>query len=205
MRPSKRNELISAWDENLFEAYSIKEIMLRTHKSSKPWVFNNLKHLVKEGLLVSERKGNIGLYSLNWENPLLSAVIQSLRMDKLLSFERLDVISDIIHKVPLRGYCLVVFGSYAEGAQKRDSDMDICFLVDDGEAEKKIRPFYKLARLGSPMELDAHFITYADFIEMLLRDEENLGKQIAMKHQVFYNPDIFYMLLREANRHGYRK
>jgi hypothetical protein len=41
-------------------------------------------------------------------------------------------------------------------------------------------------------------------IEMLLNDEENLGKQIARKHMNVYNHQIFYDILKEGIKNGFR-
>ena len=43
-----------------------------------------------------------------------------------------------------------------------------------------------------------------DFIKMLLRDEENLAKQIFRNHILFFNPDIYYKLMMEAHKNGFR-
>jgi hypothetical protein len=39
---------------------------------------------------------------------------------------------------------------------------------------------------------------------MLLAEEENLGKQVFRKHIVFYNADIYYQLIKEAYKNGFR-
>jgi hypothetical protein len=41
-------------------------------------------------------------------------------------------------------------------------------------------------------------------MKMLLRNEENLGKQIFRNHMLFFNPDIYYRLIRKAHKHGFR-
>ena len=43
-----------------------------------------------------------------------------------------------------------------------------------------------------------------EFLEMLMVDEENLGKQIARKHLSIYNPHIFYSLLKKGIKNGFR-
>ena len=47
-------------------------------------------------------------------------------------------------------------------------------------------------------------VTFEDFVKMLLREEENLAKQIFIKHKLFYNSEIYYQLLKEAHKHGFR-
>jgi len=40
--------------------------------------------------------------------------------------------------------------------------------------------------------------------EMLKNKEENLGKQIARKHLAVYNHRIFYEIIKEGMKHGFR-
>jgi predicted nucleotidyltransferase len=204
MMQSKRLELLEAWITNPFGELSISEIMEAAGKKTKPWVFNSLKELARKRLLLSERKGNMDLYSLNLGNPFLVQTLQHLESQRHLDFPRLDLIMEITAKVPVRNCCLLVFGSYAEGRQNKSSDMDICLLVESHQAEKRIKPYLDEAKLNYPVSIDEHYVTFDDFVKMLLREEENLGKQIFRKHIIFLNPGIYYSLIMEAHKHGFR-
>jgi predicted nucleotidyltransferase len=204
MIQNRKIELLDAWKDKPFGELSISEIMRITGKRTKPWVFNSIKELAKNKLLISERKGNLDLYSLNLENPLLIHALQYLESQRRLDFPRLDMIMEIISKVPVSSYCLLVFGSYASGRHTKGSDMDICFLIESQQMEKRIIPYLNEVKLNHRTGMDEHYITFEDFVKMLLRDEENLGKQIYRNHILFYNGDIYYQLLKEAHKHGFR-
>ena len=70
--------------------------------------------------------------------------------------------------------------------------------------EKKIKPYVNELKLNFSLSIDEHYIAFDEFIKMVLHKEENLGKQIMRKHILFYNPDIYYQLLKEAHKHGFR-
>jgi hypothetical protein len=70
--------------------------------------------------------------------------------------------------------------------------------------EKKIKPYFNEVKLNYPVSIDEHYITFNDFIKMLLREEENLGKQIFRKQKLFYNADIYYQLIKWAHKNGFR-
>ena len=97
-----------------------------------------------------------------------------------------------------------MFGSYAASKQTKNSDLDICILVDNKEAEKKIKPYVNEIKLNYPIKIDEHYITFEDFVKMFLREEENLAKQIFIKRRLFYNSEIYYQLLKEAHKNGFR-
>lgn len=200
----KQMRLLEAWKSNLFNELSTAEIMKISGKKTKPWVFNTLKQLTKQELLSSQRKGNVDLYRLNLQNPLLIQILQFLEIQDNLGFPQRKIIEKTINTIPTKTYCLLVFGSYAGGQQHQDSDLDLCFLVENKIQEKKIKPYFQEVKLSFPLPIDEHYIAFDEFIKMLLHPEENLAKQIMRKHILFYNPDIYYQLIKEAHKHGFR-
>ncbi len=204
MFSTKQLQLLEAWKTNLASELSLAEIMKISHKKTKPWVFNTVKQLTQQKLLISKRKSNLDLYSLNLRNPFLLQTIHYLKIQPNLSFPLHTVIEQIISTTPIHTYCLLVFGSYAQGKQQKNSDLDLCFLVEDTTVEKKLKPYINELKLNFSVSIDEHYITFDDFIKMLLHPEENLGKQITRKQIIFYNPDIYYQLLKEAYQHGFR-
>lgn len=204
MISNKKIKLLETWKINPFAGYGVAEIMKISKKRTKPWVFNALRQLTKNKLLLSKRKGNLDIYSLNFNNPFLIQMLQYLEAQNSLDFPQLDIIAEAITKVPIKNYCLLVFGSYAGKKQTKSSDLDICFLLENKQVEKKIRPYLNEVKLNHTINIDEHYITFDDFVKMLLREEENLGKQIFSKQKLFYNADIYYQLIKEAHKHGFR-
>lgn len=204
MITNEKIKLIEVWKNHIFSEFTISEIMKISKKKTKTWVFNSLKLLTKNKLLISKRKGNLDVYNLNLNNPLLIQMLQYLDAQSMLNFPVLNIITEILDEIPIKDYCLLVFGSYTEDKQKPDSDLDICLLIEDKQLERKIKPYFNEIKLNYAINIDEHYVTFDDFIKMLLVKDENLGKQIFRKHKLFYNSDIYYKLIKEAYRHGFR-
>ncbi|MDY6789162.1 MAG: nucleotidyltransferase domain-containing protein [Candidatus Nanohaloarchaea archaeon] len=204
MITAERIKLLKAWQDNPFEELTTAEVMDRRGKNSKPWTYNALEKLVEKDLLEARKKGNMKLYSLKMENPFLVQALQYVESQESLDFPHIELFMDVVDKVPVKGYSLLVFGSYAVGEQKDGSDLDLCFLVRDEEDEKKIKPYFDEAVLDHAVGVDEHYITFEEFKQMLVRDEENLGKQIFRKNIKLYNPEIYYRLLKEAYNNGFQ-
>ncbi len=204
MISDKKIKLLEVWRNNLFSEFSISEIMKISKKRTKTWVFNALKMLVKYDIINSKRKGNLDIYNLNIKNPISISILNYLEAQNNISFPALEIISNIINTLPVKEYSLIVFGSYAENKQIKNSDLDICLLISDKGTEKKIKPYFNEIKLNYPIKIDEHYIVFNEFIQMLLRKEENLGKQIFKKHRLFYNSDIYYQLIKEAYKNGFR-
>jgi predicted nucleotidyltransferase len=204
MISNEKIRLLEAWRINPFRELSIAEIMKEAKKETKTWIFNALKLLVNNNILKSIRKANLDIYTLNLENPLSLQLLQYLETQDNLNFSQLKVISEIIEKSPVKNLSIVVFGSYAQNKQTKTSDLDIALLIENKEIEKKIKPYIKEIKLNHPVNIEEQYITFEDFIKMLLREEENLAKQIFIKRKLFYNSEIYYQLLKEAHKNGFR-
>lgn len=202
--PNKQIELLKVWGANPFNEFSVSEIVKRSGKNTKTWAFNTLRFFVKNNLLVSKRKGNIDIYSFNLNNPVAVHFLQYLEAQENINFPRLDLISELIERIPVKNYCLLIFGSYASSKYSKNSDIDICFLIESTEIEKRVKPYVNEVKLNHTIKMDEHYITFEDFVKMLVRDEENLGKQIFRKHKTFYNADIYYKLIKEGYKNGFR-
>ena len=98
MISNKKIKLLEAWKNNPFEEFGISEIMRLSGKKTKPWVFNALKQLAKNKLLLSKRKGNLNIYSINLNNPFLLQTLQYLEAQNCLSFPHLGIIVETINK-----------------------------------------------------------------------------------------------------------
>lgn len=204
MISNEKIRLLEVWRKNPFRELSIAEIMEELNKETKTWVFNALKLLVGNNILKSARKANLDIYTLNLENPLSLQFLQYLEAQNNLNFSQLKVISEIIEKIPIKNCSIAVFGSYAEDKQRKNSDLDICIFVENKESEKKIKPYVNEIKLNYPVKIDDHYVTFKDFVEMLLQEEENLAKQIFIKRRLFYNSEVYYQLLKEAKKNGFR-
>ncbi len=205
LTPNKQIELLNVWKNNPFKEFSISEIIRESGKNTKTWAFNTLKFFVKNKILISNRKGNLDIYSINLNNPIAVQLLQYLEAQENLNFKELELISELIEKIPIKNYCLIVFGSYANNKNTKSSDIDICLLIENKDTEKKIKPYFNEVKLNYPIKIDEHYIIFEDFVKMLNREEENLGKEIFRKHKTFYNADIYFQLIKEAYKNGFRQ
>lgn len=200
MITQKQLQLLDTWQNNIFQEFSSKEIMKINNKQTKPWVFNSLKVFKKNNLITSRKISNLNLYKFNYKNPFALHSLEYLQNN----FKRLDIIEEIISKVPIKEYCLLVFGSYVNNKQKENSDIDICFLVPDELTGKKIIPYISKIKYNYTTKIDDNYITFDDFYEMLENNEANLGKEIYLKHKLFFNADIYYKIIISAYENGFK-
>ena len=194
MIPKEQIKLLETWKNRIFEELSISEIMGISGKKTKPWVFNSLTLLTKHNLLISKRKANINLYRLNLSNPFLIQTLQYLNASNSLNFPHLDTVTEFIMKVPVKNYCLLAFNV------EKKSELNVCFLIENEKVKGNIKPFVE----DNKSKVNLHYITYEDFVKMLLEDGENTAKEIFRSNLLFFNGDIYYELIKEAYKNVFR-
>ncbi len=144
------------------------------------------------------------MLSLNLENEKVFSYL-SLIFDKKLDKNTQDSIKILESEIDkyTHLYSMVIFGSYADKTQTKKSDLDIAIITQDKKQEKNINIALNTAKNRSLLEIDAHIITEDEFMQMLLADYENLGKQIARKNHPVHNINIFYKIIRKGIKHGF--
>lgn len=204
MLTPKQQRIIGMFAANVFKERSFSELK-RLSKGKSHSVLQGALARFREERLVTERTiGATKLYRLNLDNEASLAYLSldaQARLGK--ASQALASLRREIEKVT-QFTSLVVFGSYAAGTQTPSSDLDVAIILPDTTMAHKVKAAANTAANRSPVELDAHVITSADFIAMLLADYENLGKEIARKHLAVTNNAIFYGLVRGGMAHGFR-
>ncbi len=180
---------------NLFTSDYIKKIHVReisrliflSHRS----VSMALKSLEKKGIMKHETAGRSKLYFLNLENPLAKDYIKNAESaNKIKLVEKNFIIKKFLSELEgsLSDIPLILFGSYAKGAQTKESDMDILVIKNGNERElaKKITEFSKLYKI----EIQIQKSTKENF-ELGLKERDNLIIEILKNHIILNNTDFF--------------
>lgn len=106
-------------------------------KLSQKNIAITLNELEENNVLISQKAGNMKYFSLNKENPLIVRYLMLAEIDSSIEFLRNNPkINHIINAI-IKNQIIVVFGSYAKGLQKKDSDLDL--LIIGNYDKKKIR------------------------------------------------------------------
>ena len=187
-----------------FAEFTRKQIKQVSNEKSNNALAIAIKQFTKEGVIKERKVGRSSLISLNLENDIAYyyiALANLQRIDKI-TLQTTGIVKEEIQKyTPF--YSLVIFGSFAVQEQKKSSDLDIAVFMEKKERRKQIEAAINSAAQKSLLPIDVHVITKDEFIEMLTNDEENLGKQIARKHLVINNHQLFYCLVKEGMKHGF--
>jgi predicted nucleotidyltransferase/predicted transcriptional regulator len=103
-------------------------------------VYSTLKNLQKKGIVKGRKVGKTWTFELDYKRDaaLLSFVYYGVNKKEEFekSYKRVSkLLGEYLSGVDAR--CAAVFGSYARGEAKRDSDIDLLLVTDDEDVEKK--------------------------------------------------------------------
>lgn len=189
-------------NENIFKVLSLfvgnyqKEVYgreaARELGMNQKTVANVLLRLEKDNILKSKKEGRNKVYRLNHANPALMHILSMVEEEKAVRFrERSGLGRDFIEEILKSGSPLVViFGSYANGTQKKNSDVDILALSPFDTDLSDVQKFYKI-------KASVKEYTEEEFKDAL-KSGDFLITEILRKHVVLVGSDLFVKMVLEV-------
>ena len=205
MITAKQLKLFEVFAKKPFAEYTRTEIKKESREKSNNALALAINLLKKEEVLIEKKIGRSGLLALNLENNLTFYYIALCNINRIPHLAKL-ALKTLKKEISedTQFYSMVIFGSYAVNEQKKDSDLDLAIFIENEKNRKQIEASVNNANLKSALKMDVHIIPRTEMLKMLAVKEENLGKQIARKHLAVHNHAIFYDLINEGMKHGFR-
>ena len=141
-----------------------------------------LEELEKKGILKARKQGNIKYYKLNLEySEIRDILIVAEYLQKIEFLAKNRALAYILNKDER---IVGIFGSYAKGAQKEDSDIDM-FIIG-----KKIPEDYE--KKGKKLDLDLNIKYFSEKEwQQLVKNKNNLWKEIISSHVLIFGMEKF--------------
>lgn len=188
-----------------------KRIKSKKAKHSRASIFRYCTKLLNQNILKSEDIGRAKQISLNFDNDDALAIISHIetinknnfckRLSPSLQeyFRKLNDNFKHIHEV----YSILVFGSYAKGKQRAESDVDLIFLIETPHAinsDEYIKAAIKktkdiinaaIADLGAylgDIKLSPVIIELEDYTTGIKENKTNVVTESFKEHIIIKNP-----------------
>lgn len=179
--------------------FTIREIS-RLIKKDLKIVHTSIQRLLQKKCLLKDEQQHLHLnYHANIQD---WAYIENLRKEKF--FQQYPIIkiaaADFLKKTKNSFFVLLVFGSYAEGNHRKDSDVDLLAILPEEDKnnslERQLNAIFSL----SPPKLHLQVISQISFREMMAkRDEANIINESLNKHIIIFGAEAYYKLLGERH------
>ncbi len=174
---SKKIDIIGLYIDDYHKILSGREIA-RKLAINHQTALNSLNLLVKEKIIKFEAKGRNKQYSLNTGNLKTKIMLETAENKNALQLLENSKIRVIMPEILDFAETIIVFGSFASGKEKEDSDLD---LVIAGKADKNN---IKMMIRKYPAEINAEFVSYEEF-EETLKQKKALALEILKNHAIF--------------------
>ncbi len=179
--------------------FTIREIS-RLIKKDLKIVHTSVQRLLQEKFLLKDEQHHL---HLNYQNNLADlAYIENIRKEKLFhKYPTIKIVAtDFLKKTKDSFFVLLVFGSYAEGNPRKDSDVDVLAILPEEDKNNAFeRQLNSVLSLSLP-KCHLHVISQASFKEMITkRDEINIINEALNKHIIIFGAESYYKLLRERH------
>ena len=180
---------------NLSLEFTISDIA-RQLKQKYPQTYKSCKSLVEKDLVKIKNVGKSKVLRLDFSKYHLDYAIAEIeRLSKIINNKGISGIFDKVLKINKQFIC-ILFGSYASGHPKKDSDIDILFIIPNGYDTTK---FEKLAKNNlSVYNVDLNVITEDSLFEMWSSPSKlNVGNELFKNHVVLFGAEYFISLVRK--------
>ncbi len=188
---------------NPLESMSLHQLANAT-KLSYVTVHGVVPHLVRKKLVRVEKKGRAHLISVDLERAQIEDVSAGsffLRKLFLRKYPFLALLAVEINEV-LQGkfYTVIVFGSYAQEKPRKDSDVDMLFLIPSEEMrEEYVKSLQHVFSLYPALKIDYNVIPAVHFTEMLAQ-KYSVGRSVFQHGIVLFGAEYYYGLVRDYVR-----
>jgi len=175
------NQFLGDYNREIYGREIIGKISL-----SQKGIALALDSLEQDGTLTSKKSGNMKFFRLNLNYARIKdAIIMAEIARKTHFLEKHAVIANLLKNDER---IVGLFGSYAKGTQKKDSDIDI-FII----GEKRGEDYVKKAKVYD-LNISIKYFTQKEF-KGLLQQKNTLVKEIIENHILFFSVERFIELL----------
>ncbi len=172
MLHNKDFEILNEFLGDYNKAVHGRELVGRVSMSQKS-IALALDGLEERAILTSERRGNMKLFRLNIRNPVIKDILAQAETARKIRF--LERHREIGHVLFQDSRITGIFGSYARGKEKKESDVDM-FIIGGRikeDYDNKGKPF--------DLEISIKYFTEGEFSN-LSREKNSLIKEIMKSH-----------------------
>ena len=173
--------ILSLFTRGFDSEYYIREVhkILKISPRTAQLILDDLE---KKGILESKLRGKIRAYKLK-KNLMTSKYLVLTEKHKEIAFlEKNSIIKEIIEKTtPLIQGIGIVFGSYAKGINKKDSDLDI-FVI--GKYNRM-----KIKEVSRIYKTEINMKNYPKNIFRKTMDNDILTQEVLKDHIIFLNSE----------------
>ena len=183
------SKILRLFYEDKKSSFHLREIARKT-KLYPNSVTRFLNQLEKEGILASQKEGNLKKYKIK-KSEKLNNIFSSFDIERLnkLPLARRRAITYFLDKLSEKPVIVLLFGSTAKETFRKDSDIDLLLIVNKKIGVDKAKDYVD-SQVG--IKTNCFQITYDEFIkEIKLKEDKVIQSALNTGYPIF-NQMLFY-------------
>ena len=182
-----------------FSIYRLSKILSCKYS----YVYRCVKSLQKKKLIKADKEGNTYQCRINFETAgIEDLAVPSIegRTNYLNKSLNIKVIHNSLNeKLSAFMHITLLFGSYAKGTNKKDSDIDLFFIVED---EHKVDNFKKQVKsILSGLSYKTHIVVSTiDWFYSMINEKNSVGREVLKSSIVLSNAESYYNLVKKHDK-----
>jgi len=157
-------------------------------------VYEGIMKLEQEKLIKITRIGNANIcqFAYIYNNKVVE--IEEERKEEVFKNKDIALIHKRISEIENPFYIFILFGSYANKTQTKNSDIDLCLITDNEKINKIVNNIIQI----TPLKIQLQEFTTEQFQTMIKTRETNVGSEIKKNNIIFHGLESFYGLIQNA-------
>lgn len=189
-------KLLKRMFDDLTKRWTIRELSLDL-SLPYPQVHRSVCSLVKNELISKEIKGKSSILQVNLKSLKKDHYVVELerRLDVIDKYNVLNILKNDLFRLKYNQFICILFGSYADKSSKKDSDIDLLFVIPEEYDYKRFEKEIK-TKILLP-KADIQLTTERGLLELWFNPSKlNIGNEILKKHIIFWGVETFLKLRR---------
>ncbi|MBI2598128.1 MAG: nucleotidyltransferase domain-containing protein [Candidatus Diapherotrites archaeon] len=199
-------KIITVFMPELINEFNIRELAKKASISYDA-AYRHIKVLVEKSILREKQVGKATVCSLNLNNIVARKYLENISISKTEEFLKKDVVlkkmfSELVENLkkaaPNELLCVVLFGSYARGEQKENSDVDILIISSTFDAREKLERECGGIEHRYGRDIASLITTASEFVKMLKSKKRMVAHEVQQDGIALYGFENYFSLLSEG-------
>jgi len=186
-------KIINALDKNK-KGVHIRELA-RIVKTSYNNTVRNIKILEKESILKKEKDANLIKIKLK-NNPLTIAYLNQAHTENFLKLPKKvsGSINEFLNELQEKPLIALIFGSFAKGNNKEDSDIDLLLVFQKISNQTNIENTARRISMRTNTKLSPVYVDYENFEKNFLNKNHDFSNEIRQNVIILTGIEHYYRL-----------
>ncbi len=187
-------KLIEFFLANITEKFGLRELSRKMGIDYK-LIYVAVQKLIKKNVLITEKKANLSLCSLNLKGELTYIqFVEMIRRDKFFQKHKdFEVFfQNVFDKIKYIHFTLIIFGSFVNGKENKESDLDLLILAPKREISEEIQRLINSESVLLKRKIHSITLNEEEFMSNLSDKKLNVVVEAFKNHILITGIESFY-------------